>query len=151
LTKPSIKPRLREAWRRLRGGEVTPWRAGVSVAVGLAVGVTPLWGLHWLILLAICLPLRLDAPVAYVASNISLPFIAPALTFAEVQIGGWVLTGHALGLDVERVRVEGVAGFARELALGVAVTAIVLGIVGGALAYALTTWRVAKKRASAAR
>ncbi len=141
-----MRPRLKEAWRRLRGGEVTPRRAALSVALGLAIGVTPLWGLHWLILLAICVPLRLDTPVAYVASNISLPFIAPALTFAEVEIGAWILTGHAPGLDVEAVRVAGVGGFARELALGVAVMAVGLGTLGGAAAYGLTRWRVAKAR-----
>jgi uncharacterized protein (DUF2062 family) len=142
-----VKARLRDVWRRLRGGEVTPRRAGISVAVGLAIGVTPLWGLHWLILLAVCVPLRLDTPVAYVASNISLPFIAPALTFAEIEIGAWMLKGHALALEVETVRTEGAAGFARELAVGVVVMAVAMGVVGGGLAYALTSWRQTKRRA----
>jgi SAM-dependent methyltransferase len=96
----SVRSKLREAWARLRGGELTPWRAAASVAVGLAVGVTPLYGFHLPIVLAICVPLRLDAPIAYVAANISLPFLAPFLWLAEIEIGAWLRTGIGLALDV---------------------------------------------------
>ena len=89
--KAETRQRLRDAWRRLRGGELTPGRAAASVAIGIAVGVTPLWGVHWALVLAICLPLRLDAGVAYLASNVSLPFFAPFITFAEIAVDARVL------------------------------------------------------------
>jgi uncharacterized protein (DUF2062 family) len=135
------RPRLKEAWRRLRGGELTPWRAAASVAVGLAIGVTPLWGVHWAIVLAVCVPLRLDAPIAFLASNISLPFIAPFLTFAEIEIGAWVRTGHAIAIDREEIRAHGAGAFVAELAIGTALLAPVTAAVGGAIAYALVAWR----------
>jgi len=34
------KELARQAWRRLRGGELTPRRAALSVAVGLLIGMT---------------------------------------------------------------------------------------------------------------
>jgi len=61
------------------------------VAVGLIIGMTPVFGLHWLIVIGVCVPLRLDAGVAYLAANISLPFIAPFITFAELETGAFVL------------------------------------------------------------
>ena len=137
-----VRPRLREAWARLRGGELTPKRAASSVAVGLAIGVTPLWGAHWAMVLAVCVPLELDAAIAFLASNVSLPFIAPFLTFAEIEIGAWLRTGHALPLDVEAVRTNGVGGFLAELAIGSVVLAIALASLGFAVTYAL----VARKR-----
>ncbi len=134
-----MKQRLREAWTRLRGGELVPWRAAASVAVGLAIGVTPLWGVQWLLVLAVCVPLRLDAPVAFVASNISLPFIAPFLTLGEIEVGAWVRTGSGVALDVATVKAHGVAAFAGELGIGVAVFAVGSAIVGGGVAYTVAS------------
>ena len=141
MTERPGRPRLKEAWRRLRGGDLTPWRAAASVAVGLAIGVTPLWGAHWAIVLAVCVPLRLDAPIAFLASNISLPFIAPFLTVAEIEIGAWVRTGHAIAIDRDEIRAHGVGAFVAELAIGTALLAPAIAALGGAIAYALVAWR----------
>jgi uncharacterized protein DUF2062/methyltransferase family protein len=111
-------------------------RAALSVAIGLAVGVTPLWGVHIFLVLAICLPLGLDAPVSYLAANISMPLIAPFLVLAEVDIGSWLLTGHAPWQDAETVWAMGASRFARELALGTLVFAPAAALVGGVVTYA---------------
>jgi len=141
-----VKQRFREAWARLRGGELVPWRAAASVAAGLAIGVTPLWGFHWLLVLVVCVPLRLDTPIAFVASNISLPFIAPFLTLGEIEAGAWIGTGHGVPLDVDALRAHGFAAFARELGLGVAVVAPVVALVGGGIAYAVASLARARRR-----
>ena len=143
-----VRPRLREAWARVRGGELTPRRAASSVAVGLAIGVTPLWGAHWAIVLAVCVPLELDAAIAFLASNVSLPFIAPFLTFAEIEIGAWLRTGRALPLDVEAVRKSGVGGFLAELAMGTVVLAIAMASLGFAVTYAFVAFK--RRRAKSA-
>lgn len=113
-------------------------RAGASVAVGLAVGVLPIWGVHWLVVLAVCLPLRLDAGVAYLAANISIPPIAPFITFAELEIGARVLRGAWLDLRPSELRSKNVAAFAEEMACGTALLAIGAAALGGSIAYALT-------------
>lgn len=136
--KAASRERLREAWRRLRGGELTPGRAAASVAVGIAIGVLPLWGVHWALVLAVCLPLRLDASVAYLASNVSLPFFAPFITFAEIAIGSRVLRGAWPTIAPEQVKHIALAPLLGELALGTAIVAIAGAAAGGALAYAAT-------------
>ena len=120
-----------------------PWRAAASVAVGLAIGVTPLWGLHFWIVLGVCIPLRLDARVAYLAANISLPFIAPFLTLAEIQIGAFARSGHVLPMiDVGALKAHGARAFAQDLVLGIALFAPAVALAGGALTYALARkWR----------
>jgi uncharacterized protein (DUF2062 family) len=122
-----------------------PWRAAASVAVGLAIGVTPLWGVHWLLVLGVCLLLDLDAVVAFVASNVSLPFIAPFITLAEIEIGAWVLTGHGLPLDVATLRSWGIGPFLRELVVGVALMAAGAALVGGGVAYGVA-WLARARR-----
>ena len=126
-------------------------RAALSVAVGLAIGVTPLWGLHWAIVLAVCVPLRLDAPIAFLASNISLPFIAPFITLGEIEMGALVVRGHLLALDVEAVKANGVGAFVFELVVGTVAMAIACAAIGGAITYAIARvrWR-ARSRGRAA-
>jgi uncharacterized protein (DUF2062 family)/SAM-dependent methyltransferase len=131
----SFRAKVRVVWTRLRGGELTPGRAAASVAVGLAIGVTPLWGFHLPLVLAACLPLRLDAPVAYLAANISIPLIAPFLTMAELEIGAYLLTGQRLPMDLALVQARGAGFFAKEIALGTLVFSPSMALLGGTLAY----------------
>jgi uncharacterized protein (DUF2062 family)/SAM-dependent methyltransferase len=141
--KHALRLRAREVWTRLRGGELTPLRAALSVAVGLAIGVTPLWGLHFILVLAVCVPLRLDAPVAYLAANISIPLIAPFLTMAELEIGSFLMTGAALPASLASVQARGGALFVREVVAGTAVFAPLMALAGGGVTYAVA--RAAKR------
>ncbi len=133
--KTSLGEAFRAAWRRLRGGELTPARAGLSVGVGLAIGVTPLYGFHLPLVLGVCLPLGLDAPVAYLAANISLPFIAPFLSIIEIEIGARLLNGAWLALTRESLAEHGIRPFLREIVMGTAVFSPLSAVVGGALTF----------------
>jgi SAM-dependent methyltransferase len=101
--------------------------------------VTPLYGFHLPIVIAICVPLRLDTPIAYLAANVSLPFIAPFLSLAEIELGAWMRTGHGLALDAATLRTHGVAAFASELALGTLLFSPMMAIAGFALTFAVAT------------
>jgi uncharacterized protein (DUF2062 family)/2-polyprenyl-3-methyl-5-hydroxy-6-metoxy-1,4-benzoquinol methylase len=142
-----LRLQLREAWKRLRGGELTPARAAGSVAVGLLIGVTPLWGLHFWLVLALCVPLRLDVPVAYLAANISLPFIAPFLSIAEIEIGARILTGRFLALSKDELAAQGVKPFLMEIALGTAVFAPSVALLGGTITFGIARALARRKRA----
>ncbi len=133
----SVRDALRATWQRLRGGELTPSRAALSVAIGLAIGVTPVWGFHFWLVLAVCVPLRLDAPVAYLAANISMPLIAPFLTLAEIEIGARVRTGAWIALTADAVRAHGTSSFLGEIVIGTAIFAPTMALVGGSLTYAM--------------
>jgi uncharacterized protein (DUF2062 family) len=135
------KELARQAWRRLRGGELTPRRAALSVAVGLVIGMTPAYGLHLLLVVAVCVPLRLDTGVAYLAANISMPFIAPFITFAEVETGALLLHGRFMAISPSGLKAAGIGTLVAELASGTAVLAPATGALGGALAYAFVAWR----------
>ena len=142
------KELARQAWRRLRGGELTPWRAALSVGVGLMIGMTPAFGLHWLIVIAVCVPLRLDTGVAYLAANISMPFIAPFITFAEVETGALLLHGHFMAMGPSDLKAAGIGTLVAELICGTAVLAPACGALGGAVAYAFVAWRRRRQRVS---
>jgi SAM-dependent methyltransferase len=107
------------------------------VAVGLAIGVTPLYGLHFWLVIAVCVPLRLDAALAYVAANISLPFVAPFLLLAEVEIGSWATTGHGMALTVDDVKSRALGEMLRQVVVGTAIFAPAIAAVGGGLAFGI--------------
>jgi uncharacterized protein (DUF2062 family) len=141
-----LRATLSRLWRILRGGESSPARLGAAVAIGLFIGCLPLYGLHLPLCLGACLLFRLDAVVAYLAANISNPLIAPFLLTAEVEIGSLLLTGRHAAFDVERARSVGIVGFVKQAAVGGVVVGLVLAILGGGAAYALSPSR-ARKRA----
>lgn len=130
--------KVKAAWARLRGGELTPARAAASVFVGVLVGTTPLYGLHFILVMAICLPLRLDVAVAYVASNVSLPIFAPFINMSEIQLGAWLRTGDFIHLDKRDFASRSPFDFAHELVLGTLVFSP-----GSATFAALLAWVVA--------
>jgi uncharacterized protein (DUF2062 family) len=133
----AIHRRAKEQWRILRGRN-TPGRLSLSIALGVFIGCLPTYGLHIWLCLAVCLPLRLDAVAAYFAANISNPFVAPFLIFAEIETGSYLLRGVAAPLSIEGVRRLGVGGFLGEAALGSLVVGGALAIFFGALAWLVT-------------
>ena len=126
---------LRRLWRRLRGGEFSPTRLSLSVAVGLFVGAQPLYGLHLPLCALVCLPLRLDLVAAYLAAQISNPVLAPLLVVLEVNVGSLLLTGQHAPLDLARARETGVSGFAAQAAVGSVIVGALLAAVGAGLAF----------------
>lgn len=127
--------RLQVAWRRLRGGALSPGRAAASIAVGLFVGCLPLYGVHSVIVLAICIPLRLDAAIAYFAAHISNPVTAPFLFALELQLGSHLLTGHGTELSFAAAKELGVIKAGARLFAGAAIVAPAAALLG-----ATTTW-----------
>lgn len=119
----------------MRGGELTAGKAAASVALGLLVGVTPLWGLHLWIVLAVGLALRLDVPVAYLAANISIPPLLPIITIAEIELGSLVRTGAVMGLNRTELASRGITTFIKDVWIGTAILGPTLALVGSAITY----------------
>jgi uncharacterized protein (DUF2062 family)/SAM-dependent methyltransferase len=122
-------------WQRLRGTPGSATRRAAAVAIGLFIGCQPLYGLHFVLVLAVCLPLRLDAVLAYLAANISNPIVAPFLIVAEVEAGSWLLTGKLVAFDVEQARATGAAGFASQLFIGSLAVGALLSAIGFGVAW----------------
>jgi uncharacterized protein (DUF2062 family) len=137
LPKAPLRELIRRGWQRLRGGELTPVRAFWSVAIGLFVGVQPTPGLHVLVIVAVCVPLRLDVALGFLATNVSIPPLAPFLWLASLQIGERILVGRFAPLTVEGMRalVRAPGPLLGALMLGSIVLGVLLGALGGSLAY----------------
>ena len=124
----------RRLLNRLRGGRLEPWRAGFSVAVGLFVGVQPLYGLHLPLCLIICLPLRLDVVLAYAAANISIPLFAPIIVLTEIQLGSLVLDGKLLAIHLSQLKSGRAVHLVAQLGIGAILLGVILSTLGGLVA-----------------
>jgi SAM-dependent methyltransferase/uncharacterized protein (DUF2062 family) len=140
-----VKSFLLGLWQRLRGTPGSAVRAALAVALGLFIGCQPLYGLHFVLVMAVCVPLKLDAVLAYLAANISNPLVAPFLIFSEVEVGAYLTTGRLVAFDVAQARANGALGFARQLLVGGVVVGAGLALCGFAVA-----WLLASRRGSAA-
>ena len=133
----SIREQARRAWVRIRGGELTPRRAALSVALGAFLGVQPTPGLHIFMVLGLCLLFRLDGAVSYLAANISIPPIAPFLWFGAIQLGSRTLHGRFVPLTVagarELARHPGPA--VASLAVGSIELGAIIGVAMGTITY----------------
>lgn len=63
----------------------------VSIAVGLFIGVLPIWGWQMMAAFGIAHVFKLNRFIAVMASNISLPPMLPLIIFFSYIAGGWIL------------------------------------------------------------
>ncbi len=130
-------------WCDIRGGDLSAGRIAASVALGAFIGCLPLFGLHLPIVLLLCLRLRLDGALCYLAANISNPFFAPLLFTAEVQVGAFVLLGEVPPLSTRVELWQALRSFPKFLLVGSPIVGLVAAAALGPLAWLLT---VSKRR-----
>jgi predicted LPLAT superfamily acyltransferase/glycosyltransferase involved in cell wall biosynthesis len=95
----------------------SPARMSVSVAAGVFVGVTPLYGFHTLLVALVSFVFRLNFAAVLVGSQVSIPPLAPLLILGSIKIGRLLL-----GESASKLVVWGVG----SVALG-AILALVIG------------------------
>jgi len=126
-----------------------PGRLALAVLVGVMIGASPFYGLHTALVLLFAFGLRLNKLAVWIASNVSLPFIAPLLIFVSVQIGHVAMEGAWLPLTLDGARAmasrEGVFALGIDLWLNWLVGSVPVGVVLGSL-LAGVTYRVALAR-----
>lgn len=123
------------------------------MGLGVFVGVLPLYGLHFLISVAVAVGLGLNKATVVLASNVSIPPVAPLLVAAGIAIGELLRFGElrsvSLGEGRDLLAAGGLLAGAvgdtfLSCLLGDAVLGLVLGVVAG-----VGTWAWARRRGPA--
>jgi uncharacterized protein (DUF2062 family)/SAM-dependent methyltransferase len=113
---------------RTEGGG--PARETAAIAGGVFIGCLPFYGFHLLICWIVGWAFRLNRLKLYLAANISNPFIAPFLLFAELQTGSYLRRGSFHAMSLEATRDTGAVVLGVDLLVG----SVVVGSVLAALA-----------------
>ncbi|HSC86690.1 MAG TPA: DUF2062 domain-containing protein [Polyangiaceae bacterium] len=134
------KATLRRVLERLRGGELTPARWAGSVALGLFVGIQPVYGFHLPICASLAWAFRLDVFVTYAAANISIPPMIPLLLYGGLQLGALALTGSLRELSLAELHRGSLLATGAQLVVDSILLGLLAAVLGGALAYVMAQW-----------
>jgi len=127
---------LRRLYMTLRTEHRTPGKMGFGVGVGVFVGCSPLWGLHFPLCVLLATRLRLNRMIVYAATYIPGNLLtALPLSFAELQLGHRILHGGWLPITLAEVETLGFVAWVTNILLGSVVLGLALGAVFGVAAW----------------
>ena len=138
----SVRALASQLWRE----HTSPLRLGAAVAVGIVVGCSPLFGLHFWIGLGLAFGLRLNKVAVFLGSQISIPPLAPLLGFCSVQVGGYLLHGRVVRLALADFTLGRLPGLVRDFLLDWTVGGLVVGLALALPAFAITAALVRARR-----
>jgi len=114
-----------------------PGRLALAVGLGLFCGIAPIWGYQMIAAAALAHRWRLNKAVALLASNISIPPVAPFILYAGLALGHWMMTGQTLELDPRAMTMAQALKHLWQWFVGSFVLAAVVGAAGTVLTYAV--------------
>jgi glycosyltransferase involved in cell wall biosynthesis len=142
IKKKGIKKFLAED---VLGSNDSPKKKALSIALGIFIGLSPFWGLHTLLVLGLAFLFKLNKPIAFAFSNISLPPFIPFILYMSVQMGVWI-TGEEnfFALDNIMDNLVALKGL-KTYIVGSLVLATVISAVSGLIGYFSLTQKAKRK------
>ncbi len=132
---------IQDVLYKMRTEGMSPEKQAAAVALGVFIGVSPLYGLHLALCILLARLFRLNAGLTYLAAHVSLPGITPFLLLAELETGRRLRGQSYLHIHVHDLKGLGL----RQVGVDLAVGSIVIGAVLAAL-FALLAWWLARRR-----
>ncbi len=75
----------------LLGSDDSAEKKAFSIALGVFIGLSPIWGFHTLVVIFLALLLNLNKVIAFAFSNVSLPPFIPFILYFSLKLGSWLL------------------------------------------------------------
>src|SRR5690554_133701 len=134
LKKKGIKRFIKED---LLGSDDSAKKKSLSIALGVFIGLSPLWGFHTLSVIFLAVFLRLNKVIAFAFSNVSLPPFIPFIVFGSLKLGSWIL-GEQFVLTISEIdpSVE-LMKHLKSYIVGSLALSVIMSIVAGLTGYAI--------------
>jgi glycosyltransferase involved in cell wall biosynthesis len=139
--------RPRNAFRRYRGksfkqilredvlGSDSPrYKIALSIAFGIFMGILPIWGYQLVIGLFFAHLFRLNKALVFIAANISIPPMIPAILYLSYVTGSYVLGYGSWTVDMD-LNLASIGQNLKQYVTGAVVFATLAGVVSWALTY----------------
>jgi uncharacterized protein (DUF2062 family) len=120
---------------RLRTEGDSPAQQSWAIAIGIAIGCTPLYGLHLPMCIIAAKLLGLSRFKMFLATNLNNPLLAPFLVFGEIELGSLLRRGTVYGLELEELKRVSLSTYATDLAFGSLALGAILGLISGLITY----------------
>ena len=96
--------RLREVFHYFLTDQAqTPRGIAGAVGLGLFCGIAPIWGYQMVAAATLAHFFGLNKAIALIASNISIPPVAPFILYGGLALGHWLFTGHGLHFPADQM------------------------------------------------
>jgi uncharacterized protein (DUF2062 family) len=132
-----VSVELRRAFMGLRTEGAGAGRETAAIALGVFIGCLPVYGFHLLLCWLAGVVFGLNRLKMYLAANISNPFVAPWLIFAEVQTGAWLRRGSFHQLSRDYITSTALTVFAVDAVVGSVFVGAVLAALAATGTYSL--------------
>lgn len=80
----------------------SPKKKALSIALGVFIGLSPIWGFHTVAVLALAVLLKLNKIIAFAFSNVSFPPFIPFVLYASLRLGA-LITGKELIFSMDEM------------------------------------------------
>lgn len=112
-----------------------PLRLALAVGLGLFFGIVPLWGIQMATVAVVAHRLRLNKAIALVASNVSIPPVAPFIIGFGLILGHWMVTGERLSFPPPLPNTSRAFDYLLQLVVGSVVLGVLVAVPGTIIAY----------------
>jgi glycosyltransferase involved in cell wall biosynthesis len=114
----------------------SPQLKAMSVAVGIFMGIVPVWGFQLAIAIFLAILFKLNKPLVIIAANISIPPMIPVIIFASYKMGAYWMGANALQVDFSNaLTLASIKQNLLQYIYGSITLAIVAAIVSGLLTF----------------
>ncbi len=125
-------------------------KKAMSVAVGVFMGIVPLWGFQLVIAIFLAMLMKLNKALVIIAANISIPPMIPLIIFASYKAGGWWMGPDAIELAYSsNISLEAIKKNLVQYVYGSISLAIIAGIFFGLATFLFL--KLSSKKTGAAR
>jgi glycosyltransferase involved in cell wall biosynthesis len=132
------KEGFRELIRKhLLNPEESNFKKSVSVALGVFMGIAPVWGWQMAIALTLAILFKLNKAITLIAANISIPPLIPIILFASYMTGGLVMNDHEAIRYDSGITLEFVKKYFFQYIVGALVFGALMGIMAGGITWVL--------------
>lgn len=113
----------------------SPKKKALSIALGVFIGLSPIWGFHTITVIALAVLLKLNRVIAFAFSNVSFPPFIPFILFGSLKLGA-LITGEELVFSIdEMIENLGFITHLKTYIIGSITLAIVAASLFGFIAY----------------
>ena len=112
-------------------------KKSLSIALGVFIGIAPLWGFQTIIVIALAIALRLNKVIAFASSNISIPPFIPFIIYGSLKVGGIFVVSKSPLLFNKSITLSSIQDNILQYIVGSILLATISAILLGSIAYLL--------------
>jgi uncharacterized protein (DUF2062 family) len=106
----------------------------MSIALGVFVGLTPLWGFHTIIVIFLATYFKLNKVLSYMSTHVSFPIFLPFVIAISLFIGGHFV-GENINFENETMNLEFVKEHLLQYIIGSSILAVIASLFFGSISY----------------